>query len=62
MNLVENHELDVSNEIGALVKHAPENLGCHDQTIRLGVDLDISSKNPNRGRPEGLLEIPEFLV
>ena len=49
MNLVENHELYVPDEISTLVKHAPKNLGSHDQAIRLGVDLDISSQDPNRG-------------
>jgi hypothetical protein len=41
MNLVENHELHVSDEVRTLVKHAPENLGSHDQAVRLRVDLDI---------------------
>jgi hypothetical protein len=42
MNLVKNHKLNVSDEVSALVKHASENLGRHDQAARLRVDLDVS--------------------
>jgi len=62
MDLVENYKLHVSDEIRTLVKHTPENLGCHDQTVCLRVDLDVSGENPNRSRTKGLLEVPEFLV
>ena len=62
MNLVENDEFNISDEIRTLVEHASENFRGHNQTVRLGVDLDISSQDPNGVRTEGLLEVPEFLV
>ena len=62
MDLIENHELDVSDEVRTFVKHAPQNLRGHDQAIRFRVDLDISSQDPDGVRTEGQLKVPKFLV
>ena len=62
MHFVENDELDVTDEIRTLVKHTSEDFRSHDQTIRLGVDLHISSKDANGARTESLFEVSEFLV
>lgn len=47
MHLVENNEFDVTDEVRTLVKHAPENLGSHDQAACLRVDLDIACQDSN---------------
>jgi hypothetical protein len=60
VNFVEDDELNISNEIGALVKHAPENLGCHDQAAGFRVDLYISCEDSNIIK--NLPEVSELLV
>lgn len=47
MNLIENDEFHVPNQICALVEHAPQDLGCHDQAAGFGINLHISGQDSN---------------
>lgn len=62
VNLVENHKLDIANQVGSLVKHASQDFGCHDETASLGIDLDIACQDTDSGRVECLLKVSELLV
>lgn len=62
MDLIENHEFNISDEISAFIQHTSKNFSGHDKTASFRVDLDISCQNSNRRRGESLLEISEFLV
>ena len=62
VDFVEYYELYVSNQIGAFVEHAAQNLGGHYETIGLRVDLDISGEDAHRRGSKCLLEVAIFLV
>jgi hypothetical protein len=62
MNLVENDKLNVSYEIGSLVQHTPQDLGCHDKATRLGVDLNITREDAHAGGRKCGFEVAEFLI
>lgn len=62
MHFVEDHELDIADEVGTLVEHAPQDLRRHDEARGLRVDLHIAREDAYGGRREGLLEVAELLV
>ena len=42
VHLVEYDPLNVANDVGALVEHAAQDLGGHNQAWRLGLDADVA--------------------
>ena len=60
VDLVKYDELDVSDKIRSPVEHTSQNLGGHNQTARLGVDLNIAGQNADLVK--FLSEISELLV
>ena len=62
MNLVENHKFDISYQVGSSIQHGPKNLGCHNQTIRIGIDLNITSNETNIDIFERFFEVTKLLI
>lgn len=62
MDLVEDDEFDVADQIGSLVKHAPQNFGRHDQTRSLRINLHVSRQDTHAFRREGGLEVAKLLI
>jgi hypothetical protein len=67
VDFIKDDELDISDEIGSFVQHAPENLRGHDQTWGFRVNLYVACENSNSGRcgggaGEGRFEVAEFLI
>lgn len=62
MYLVEYDKLDVTNKVRALVKHASQDFGRHDEAVCLRIDLHVAREDSNRRRRKRVFEISEFLV
>lgn len=62
VHLVEDHEFDISNKVGALIQHATQNFRCHDKTIGFWVDLNVTRQDAHGSGPIRLLEVAVLLV
>ena len=60
--LIEDDKLHIANEVRAFVKHAAQNLGRHDEAVRLWIDLYIAREDAHGGRRECLFEVAVLLV
>lgn len=47
MNFIKYHPLYVPNESRTTIQHGSQNLCCHDETVSISVDLNISSDESN---------------
>ena len=62
MHLVKDDEFNIPDQISSSVEHTPQDLGRHDETRRLRVDLHISSEDAHVLCTKRLLELSELLV
>ena len=52
VHLVEDDPLDVADDVGALVQHAAQDLGGHDEAGRLRLDARVAGQQPHLGAGE----------
>jgi hypothetical protein len=62
VDLIKNHEFDISYQISAFIEHASQDFSCHYQAARFWVDLNIPGEYTHSWRRKSSFEITEFLI
>ena len=60
MDFIKYDPLGVSNQSGTAVQHGPQNFRRHNKTVGVGVNLNITSDEPNTLKP--LLKLAKLLI